>query len=80
MFAEPLVTLAGTDRGGVLRAGSEALATFGLLVAKPSGHSHITQVTPARAAERLGISRMFVNTMLDTGHMEFGRQPSSSLP
>ena len=32
MFAEPLVTLASTDRSGVHLAGSEALATFGLLV------------------------------------------------
>lgn len=32
MFAEPLVTLAATDRSGAHLAGSEALATFGLLV------------------------------------------------
>lgn len=32
MFAEPLVRLASTDRSGVHLAGSEALATFGLLV------------------------------------------------
>ncbi len=32
MFAEPVVAIAATDRGGVLLAGSEALATFGLLV------------------------------------------------
>lgn len=32
MFAEPLVALAATDRSGLGLAGSEALATFGLLV------------------------------------------------
>lgn len=32
MFGEPLVAVAATDRGGVLLAGSEAVATFGLLV------------------------------------------------
>lgn len=32
MFADPLVTLAATDRSGLHLAGSEALATFGLLV------------------------------------------------
>lgn len=32
MFAEPLVAIAATDRSGVHLAGSEALATFGLLL------------------------------------------------
>jgi arsenate reductase len=32
MFAEPVVAIATTERGGVLLAASEALATFGLLV------------------------------------------------
>lgn len=32
MFAEPLVALAATDRSGLRLAGSEALATFGLLM------------------------------------------------
>lgn len=32
MFAEPVVTIAATDRSGGFLAGSEALATFGLLV------------------------------------------------
>ena len=43
---------------------------------------HVTStdedLTPAQAAERLGISRKLVNKMLDAGQMDFYRLPQSS--
>jgi excisionase family DNA binding protein len=67
----------------VLEHGETRAAIHSVLHALARGRQvHVTStdedLTPAQAAERLGISRKLVNKMLDAGQMDFYRLPQSS--
>ncbi|HEX9765490.1 MAG TPA: excisionase family DNA-binding protein [Nitriliruptorales bacterium] len=69
--------------GQVLRHAQTRATIHALFHALASGRDvHVTaaghDLTPAEAAERLGISRKLVNKMLDAGEMDFYRLPQSS--
>ena len=71
------------DMTRVLEHGETRSAIHSVLHALARGRQvHITStdedLTPAQAAERLGIPRKLVNKMLDAGQMGFYRLPQSS--
>ena len=71
------------DMTRVLEHGETRSAIHAVLHALARGHQvHVTatekDLSPAQAAERLGISRKLVNKMLDAGQMDFYRLPQSS--
>lgn len=71
------------DMVRVLEHGEARAAIHSVLHALARGH-HVRvtttdeHLTPAQAAERLGISRKLVNKLLDAGQMDFYRLPQSS--
>jgi excisionase family DNA binding protein len=72
----------GGDIARVLEHGETRSAIHSLLHALARGHRvHVTttesDLTPAQAADRLGISRKLVNKMLDAGQLSFHRLPQS---